>query len=271
MALSRWQAYITDEDGNILAGATVTVAVETSGLSLAPLYSDRDGLVPLGNPITADADGFVYFHVAGGLYKVIVTNGEDTRTWRYIGIGTAGENDVEDVVALVLAGLDPELNAIAALADSGLIARTGAGTVAARTITGTASKVTVTNGDGVAGNPTLTIPDGVALVDPVITGTIKEDVYTITDGAAFEIDPGNGSIQLVTLGASRTPLATNFAAGESVTLMVNDGSAFTITWATIGVVWVGGLAPALATSGYSVIVLWKVGSTIYGTHVGDVA
>jgi hypothetical protein len=115
-----------------------------------------------------------------------------------------------------------------------------------------------------------------ALTDPTITGAILEDVYTISDGAAFEIDPGNGSIQLITLGASRTPKATNFAAGESVTLMVDDGSAYTLTWTDStfggsGVVWKtnGGVAPTLNTSGYTVITLWKVSTQVYGARVGD--
>jgi hypothetical protein len=115
-----------------------------------------------------------------------------------------------------------------------------------------------------------------ALTDPVITGTILEDVYTISDGAAFEIDPGNGSIQLITLGASRTPKATNFAAGEAVTLMVDDGTAYTLTWTDStfggsGVVWKtdNGSAPTLNTSGYTVIVLWKVSTQVYGARVGN--
>jgi hypothetical protein len=125
-------------------------------------------------------------------------------------------------------------------------------------------------------------PDGAqtltskTLTDPAIIGTILEDVFTITDGAAFEIDPGNGSIQLITLGASRTPLATNFAAGEAITLMVGDGTAYTLTWtdATFGgsgVVWKtdGGVAPTLNTSGYTTIVLWKVSTQVYGARVGD--
>ncbi len=114
------------------------------------------------------------------------------------------------------------------------------------------------------------------LTDPAIIGTVLEDVYTISDGAAFEIDPGNGSIQLITLGANRTPKATNFAAGESVTLMVDDGSAYTLTWSdttfgTSGVVWKtgGGTAPTLNTSGYTVITLWKVSTQVYGARVGD--
>ncbi len=114
------------------------------------------------------------------------------------------------------------------------------------------------------------------LTDPAITGTILEDIFTITDGAAFEIDPGNGSIQLITLGANRTPKATNFANGEAVTLMVDDGTAYTLTWtdATFGgsgVVWKtdGGVAPTLNTAGYTVIVLFEVGGQVYGARVGD--
>ena len=114
------------------------------------------------------------------------------------------------------------------------------------------------------------------LTDPAIIGTILEDVFTITDGAAFEVDPGNGSIQLITLGANRTPKATNFAAGESITLMVDDGSANTLTWTdatwgTSGVEWTGGAAPDLATTGYTVLQFWKVGTQVYGALVGEVA
>jgi hypothetical protein len=154
------------------------------------------------------------------------------------------------------------------------------------TADGTNGQVIKTNGSGVlsfvtsatgdvttTGTQTLT---NKTLTDPAIIGAIAEDVYTITDGAAFEIDPGNGSIQLITLGASRTPKATNFAAGESVTLMVDDGTAYTLTWTDStfggsGVVWKtnGGVAPTLNTSGYTVITLWKVSTQVYGARVGD--
>jgi len=114
------------------------------------------------------------------------------------------------------------------------------------------------------------------LTDPAIIGTILEDIFTISDGAAFEVDPGNGSVQLITLGASRTPKCTNFVAGEAVTLMINDGSAFTITWTDAtwgsgGVTWVGGTAPTLATTGDTVIEFWKVSTKVYGALVGSVA
>lgn len=127
---------------------------------------------------------------------------------------------------------------------------------------------TVSGATGVFASSTLTSPG--------IVGTVVEDIYNIVDGAAFEINPDNGSIQLITLGASRTPKATSFVDGEAITLMVNDGTAYTLTWtdATFGasgVAWKtdGGVAPTLNTSGYTAIVLWKVSGQVYGARVGD--
>jgi hypothetical protein len=51
------------------------------------------------------------------------------------------------------AALTGQALALHNLVTSGIIVRTGAGTVAGRTLTGTADQLTVTNGDGVAGNP----------------------------------------------------------------------------------------------------------------------
>lgn len=103
----------------------------------------------------------------------------------------------------------------------------------------------------------------------IFDGAYTEDIFTITDGASVDLDPANGTIQLWTLGASRIPTATNFTAGESMTLMVNDGTAYSITWPSV--TWVGGSAPTLATTGYTVIELWKVSTTLYGALVGSVA
>ena len=54
--------------------------------------------------------------------------------------------------------------------------------------------------------------------------------------------------------------------GQSMLVMVNAGNN-TITWSAP--VWVGGSAPTLNTSGYSVTEFWKVNNTTYGAYVGD--
>jgi len=100
-----------------------------------------------------------------------------------------------------------------------------------------------------------------------MTGTILEDVYTLS-GTTPALDPDNGSIQTWTLSGNSTP-TDSLSAGESITLMVDDGTAYTITWPTMTWVNNAGSAPTLATSGYTVVVLWKVSTTLYGALVGD--
>lgn len=58
---------------------------------------------------------------------------------------------------------DADLDAIAALGSTGFAVRTAADTWAQRSVAGTAGRITVTNGDGVSGNPTIdldTLADG---------------------------------------------------------------------------------------------------------------
>lgn len=174
------------------------------------------------------------------------------------------------------------------------LARTDAGGTLGTALTLTRSDMTATFGGKVVANSTIELGNasdttlsrssaGVLAVEGVVvptvssTGTLtnktiqgtRETVHTITDGAAFEIDPRNGGIQTVTLGASRTPKASNFAAGHSMMLMVAP-TANTITWtdATLNPTWIGGAAPALSATQQTVISLWEVGTTIYGALIG---
>jgi hypothetical protein len=104
----------------------------------------------------------------------------------------------------------------------------------------------------------------------VLNDGYTEEVFAVT-GTTPALSPTNGSIQTWTLTANSTPTAGTWAAGQSMTLMINDGTAYTVTWSSLPVVWVGGTAPTLATTGFTVIVLWKVGTTIYGALTGSVA
>lgn len=55
--------------------------------------------------------------------------------------------------------LDADLTAIAAITSTGMLARTGSGTASVRTLTAGAG-ITITNGDGVSGNPTIAVDSG---------------------------------------------------------------------------------------------------------------
>lgn len=103
----------------------------------------------------------------------------------------------------------------------------------------------------------------------VFDGDYTEEVFTITDGAAVDLDPSNGTVQVWTLGANRSPTASSFASGQSMTLMVDDGTAREITWPSV--VWKtdAGAPPVLSTTGFTAIQLWKVSTVLYGARVGN--
>lgn len=107
------------------------------------------------------------------------------------------------------------------------------------------------------------------VTDLIFDGKYTEEVFTITDGASVDIDPANGTVQVWTIGASRSPTATNFASGQSVTLLIDDGTAYAITWTGVEFKTDGGVAPTLNTTGFTVIQLWKVSTVLYGARVGD--
>lgn len=97
-----------------------------------------------------------------------------------------------------------------------------------------------------------------------------EEVFAVT-GTTPALSPTNGSIQTWVLSGNSTPTAGTWASGQSMTLMVDDGSAYTINWASMSITWKtgGGTAPTLLTAGYTVIELANVGVTIYGWLAGD--
>lgn len=106
-----------------------------------------------------------------------------------------------------------------------------------------------------------------AISNPILTGAVVEDIFALT-GTTPALEPANGTIQTWALTGNSTP-TDSLVAGESILIMVDDGTAFTITWPSVTWINNGGVAPTLATTGYTVISLWKVSSVLYGALVGD--
>lgn len=192
--------------------------------------SSVSGLGFSGSPVTTSGTLSLTGTVALASGGTGATNASGARTALSLVPGT-------DVQAY-----DTDLAAIAALANSGIVVRTGAGTVSARTITGD-SEISVTNGDGVIGNPTLAIGAAIArLASPALTGspTVPDDAYDATGW--------NGSTGIPTKNAIRdkiesmssgggTSIATNWfvkptVAGSLTTLVPQPVAATTnSTWA----------------------------------------
>jgi hypothetical protein len=132
------------------------------------------------------------------------------------------------------------------------------------TLTGNANKVVTVNSSASA-----------LVASNTLTGATLNDGYTeevfAVSGTTPALSPTNGSIQTWTLSGNSTPTAGTWAAGQSMTLMVDDGSASTISWASVAVTWKteSGNAPLLNTTGFTAIALWKVGAVIYGARVGN--
>lgn len=92
-----------------------------------------------------------------------VSNKPTARTNLGVAIGT-------DVQAF-----DTGLAALAAYNTNGLLTQTANNTFTGRVVTGTANQITVTNGDGVAGNPTLSFPSTVDFTGKTVTGLTTID------------------------------------------------------------------------------------------------
>ena len=96
--------------------------------------------------------------------------------------------------------------------------------------------------------------------NPIITGSITEDVYELV---GTEINPVNVSIQYKVL-TTATTFTETLVSGQSVILRLAGGNTRTVTWPTT--TWVTGTAPKLTAN--DVIVLWKEQAVLYGSYVG---
>lgn len=110
------------------------------------------------------------------------------------------------------------------------------GTVIGRTITGTANEITLTNGSGIAGNPTASLPSALTFTGKTITGG------TYTGAVSFNGNFWTVGTGTLTLGAGKTATISNtltftgtdassvaFGTGGTVAYTANNLSVFATT------------------------------------------
>ena len=82
------------------------------------------------------------------------TVGAGNNIINFVGSGFTATDEGSGVTAVTL---DSTLNALSQFNSNGLLAQTATDTFAARTLTGTTNRITISNADGVSGNPTINV------------------------------------------------------------------------------------------------------------------
>jgi hypothetical protein len=91
--------------------------------------------------------------------------------------------------------LDATLTSLAAYNTNGLLTQTAADTFTGRTITGTSNQVNVANGNGVSGNPTLSLPQDIHTGANPTFNNITAANNIAFGGAAFDAWGGGNALQ----------------------------------------------------------------------------
>lgn len=142
--------------------------------------------------------------------------------------------------------LDADLTALAALSGTGFAVRTAADTWMQRSIVGTAGNIVVTDGSGVAGNPTIDLAtvsqaesgnfvkvtlDGFGRVTGN-TAVVQSDITTLVDSVYVNVAGDTMTGDLNMDGNSITNLATPVNGGDAVNKDYADALANGLSWKT---------------------------------------
>jgi len=178
-----------DDAGNI-SGADV-VGPGTSTDEAVALWNGTDGKLLKDSLVLIDGSGNVTANSIILTTNLAVADGgtaASTTTGARTNLGVAIGSDVQ--------AYSIQLDSAASVGD-GIIAHIAANTFTPRTITGTANEIDVSNGDGVAGNPTVGL-----VASPHITSV------TFDSGSNFLANYEEGTFTPVVIGTSTPGTAT---------------------------------------------------------------
>ena len=190
-----------DADGNFAAG-TITATIIGNASTAARLASTRQ--IQLSNDVTATGnfDGSTNLNLSASLQLIPTLphydgTGDSSGTYTKVTVDAKGRitnasfpstladyNLNGTVEGSSAQPYDLDLVAIAGLTTTGMISRTSGGNMATRTITGTPARISVSNGNGVSGNPTLDL-----ITTAVTAGNYNTESLTSVSGAGGSGEP----------------------------------------------------------------------------------
>lgn len=226
----------------ITIGVTNIAFAQVSG---AGTYTAGFGLTLTGNSfaitdaelvaiagLTSAADSAPYFTGSGTAALMTVTSAARTVL-----------DDASTAAMLSTLGgqpLDATLTALAAYNTNGIICQTAADTFVGRTLTGTTDRITITNGTGVSGNPTVDIAStyvGQATITTV--GTVTTGTWSGLFGAVTGANLTNLTAANIAAGTAGISIT-----GNAATVTVADAGGDTTTFPMLATAATGSLAPA---------------------------
>jgi hypothetical protein len=240
--------WVMSTDGTITVGTTNITFVQFSG---AGVVTTGSGLTRTGNEISAlGTEGRIVIgtgidlapNVIGttGTYTAVtvdtygrVTNGvvRAVNTNAATGLTGGGSINVDRDI-----GLTGQALALHQLASNGIIARTGTGTVAARSVTGTANRIAVTNGNGVTSDPTVDIASTYVGQTSITTlGTVATGTW---QGTAVAAQYGGTGLATYAVGdliqATGTTTLARLAAVAAGNVLISGGVGAASSWGKVG-------------------------------------
>lgn len=228
------------------------------------VYADEAETIAHPSPLLADSNGrFPQAFVSGGAVKVVVTQADESTGYTLDPCTkVSATGSAASAVSFTPSLLRPQTTVQEAIDE---------GTFPARTMTGTAGLINVTNGDGAGGNPTFTVANGTdgqllrAGVSAPAWGSAinRATAVASTSGATIDFTAIPAWVRRVTVMFQG--VSTNGTSAPLIQLGTSGGPVTTGYLGTTGDVV--GAAVANFTTGFQISTAVNAASVLHGTMV----